>query len=137
MGQTYKHNSEFLFSVGIINTVREVKCTKIYKLLISIIYKDTRKRMSNPQKNRQKNKTEPFLVKTKMTRKTMKRQFIILKIRLMECYNNDPIFLEKKKEEKNTSDIPSDSKATGKCESYLTSGTTLDSATFRRKIIIF
>ena len=55
----------------------------------------------------------------------------------MECYNNDPIFLEKKKEEKNTSDIPSDSKATGKCESYLTSGTTLDSATFRRKIIIF
>lgn len=71
-----------------------------------------------------------------MTRKTMKRQFITLKVRLMECCNNDPIFL-KKKEEKSTSDIPSDSKATGKCESYLTSGTTLDSATFRRKIIIF
>ena len=26
----------------------EVKCTKIYKLLISVIYKDTKKRMGNP-----------------------------------------------------------------------------------------
>lgn len=55
----------------------------------------------------------------------------------MECDNNDPIFLAKNKTKENPSGIiiPSDSKATGKRKPYWTSGTSSDSATFRREII--
>lgn len=72
-----------------------------------------------------------------MASKDVKRYFTTPKLRLMECNDNDLIFLAKTKQKsKKLSDVTSSvSKAMGKWEPSCTPGISLDSAAFGREVI--
>lgn len=72
-------------------------------MLISIICKDIKS--GHPIEKESKYMNKPFIIETKTASKDMKKYLTTLEIRLIECSNNDPIFLAKDKnntKQKNT-----------------------------------